>query len=155
MPCAKFCNSRLSSAAVVASIDSVLYCCTDSVQAILLYVCLIQRLIEWTWPKLCYKTRATATIKAAKLCHIDVHAGHLCRFLQSKSVKSVAGGAIPTVWYFTNSTLQVITVSEGAPVRCLMYTLCTEQLYNVQCSLCKTALEHSANAQHSVLFSEK
>ena len=43
------------------------------------------------------------------------------------------------------------TVAERAPL-CL-YTLCN--VHTVHCTMCSCALEHSANAQHSVHFSEK
>ena len=102
---AKFCNSRPASAAVVASFDSVLYCTAVlTVYCTAVYICLILRLIEWTGSRLCYKTRATAIVthQAAKLCHIDVQWILSTRppvqiLTKQKSVKRVAGGAIPTV----------------------------------------------------------
>ena len=60
MHCAKVCNSSPSSAAVVASVASVL-CLYITVLSYATVLCrLIRRWIHWTWSKLCYKTLATA-----------------------------------------------------------------------------------------------
>ena len=95
MHCAKVCNSRPSSAAVVASVASVLNFCITvhcTVYSTNVLRSLIWRLIHWTRSKLCYKTLATAISRLQNCVTIDVHAGHLCRFLQSNGVERVAGG---------------------------------------------------------------
>ena len=95
MHCARVCNSSPSSAAVVASVASVLNFCITvhcTVYSTNVLRSLIWRLIHWTRSKLCYKTLATAISRLQNCVTIDVHAGHLCRFLQSNGVERVAGG---------------------------------------------------------------
>ena len=126
MPSANFCNSRPSSAAVVASVDSVLCCCSDSVQCRIGVHTSDPEIDRMELVQTLLQNTSHSRHQAAKLCHIDVHAGHLCRFLQSRSVKSVAGGAFPQ---FDISPVQLCNCVGGGT--CLL--LCT------QCTLCHCA----------------
>ena len=156
MPSAKFCNSRPASAAVVASFDSVLYCCTDSV----LYrtsVCMsdleIDRM-DWVQTLLQNTSHSHHHSSGCKTvshrCPVDfVHAATCAELNKAGNCEKCCGRRHSHSLMFHQ--FDFATVAERAPL-CL-YTLCN--VHTVHCTMCSCALEHSANAQHSVHFSEK
>ena len=156
MPSAKFCNSCPASAAVVARVDPVLYCCADSV----LYrtsVCMsdleIDRM-DWVQTLLQNTSHSHHHSSGCKTvshrCPVDiVHAATCADSYKAEKCKKCCGRRHSHSLMFHQ--FNFATVSERAPV-CL-YTLCN--VHTVHCTMCSCALEHSANTQHSVHFSEK
>ena len=128
--CAKFCNSRPFSAAVVASVDSVLY--FSLYWAVLLY-CPV-------WSGDWYTGLGPNTAISSRLQNCvnrNVHSDHLCKFWHC--CEKSWGWHISTVWYFT-SPIQLWNWVGGH----LCAVFCTHWCPTVHCSVCNSTTEHSA-----------
>ena len=135
MPSAKFCNSRPASAAVVASVGSVLYCCTDNVlyRSVRMSDLEIDRM-DWVQTLLQNTSHSHRHSSGCKTvshrCPVDIaHAATCADSDKAGKCEKCCGRRHSHSLMFHQ--FNFATVSEGAPVCCLLYptlhhcTMCT------------------------------